>query len=112
MSSRFAIWARTSVFAASGAAGPAPASASTAASGSSRRGNVDTWASSLGRTLVRPRRGARVRVQAASLSAARVVLRVELLHALPRHVRVDLGGREVAVPEQHLHDAQVRAVVQ
>src|SRR5215472_8742932 len=33
-------------------------------------------------------------------SAARVVLRMQLFHALARDVRVDLGGRQVAVPEQ------------
>ena len=37
---------------------------------------------------------------------------VELLQAFARHVRVDLGRRNVTVSEQHLHDPQVGAVVQ
>ena len=45
-------------------------------------------------------------------SAARMMLPVQLLHALARDVRVDLRGREVAVPEQHLHHAQVGSVVE
>ena len=35
-----------------------------------------------------------------------------LLEPLARNVRVDLRGREIAVPEQHLHHTQVRAVIQ
>src|SRR5262245_22044030 len=112
MSRRLAIWVRMSGFAASGAAGAAPASASTAARGSCRRGTIDTRASSLGGPPFDPGGVRRFGSRKASLSAARVMLRVELLHPLPRHVRVDLGGREVAVAEQHLHDAQVRSVVQ
>jgi hypothetical protein len=45
-------------------------------------------------------------------SAARVVLRMQLLQALARHMGVDLRRRQVAVAEQHLHHAQVRTVVQ
>ena len=41
-----------------------------------------------------------------------MMLRVQFLQAFARHMRVDLRGREVAVPEQHLHHAQVRAVIQ
>ena len=37
---------------------------------------------------------------------------VQLLEPLACHVRVDLRGRQVAVAKQHLHHAQVRAVVQ
>src|SRR5215470_14938896 len=49
---------------------------------------------------------------AAPGSAARVMLRVQLFETLARHVRVDLRRREVAVPEQHLHDTQICAMVQ
>src|SRR4029077_21126702 len=42
----------------------------------------------------------------------RVMLGVQLLEPLARHVRVDLCGRKIAVPEQHLHHAQVRAVIE
>src|SRR5580704_10305288 len=45
-------------------------------------------------------------------SAARMVLGVQFLETLARDVRVDLRGRQVAVPEQHLHHAQVRAMVE
>ena len=41
-----------------------------------------------------------------------MVLRVELLQPLARDVRVDRGRRDVGMPEQQLHDAQVRAVVE
>ena len=37
---------------------------------------------------------------------------VQLFHALAGHVRVDLRGRKVGVTEQHLHDAQVGAMIQ
>ena len=37
---------------------------------------------------------------------------VELAEPFARHVRVDLGGRYVAVPEQHLHHPKVGAVIQ
>src|SRR5437764_3628191 len=40
-----------------------------------------------------------------------MVLSVELLQPLARHVRVDLRGRDVGVAEQHLDYPQVRAVV-
>ncbi len=46
------------------------------------------------------------------LSAARMVLRVELFEALARHVRIDGGGGNVRVPQQQLHHAQVGAVVE
>ena len=36
---------------------------------------------------------------------------VQVLHALASYVCIDLCSRHVAVAEQHLHDAQVRAVV-
>ena len=41
-----------------------------------------------------------------------MVLRVQLLQPLARHVRVDLRGRDVRVPSSSLHHAQVGAVVQ
>ena len=40
------------------------------------------------------------------------MLGVQLFETLARHVCVDLCRREVAVPEQHLHDPQIGAVVQ
>src|SRR5580658_2452546 len=45
-------------------------------------------------------------------SAAGVVARMQVLQPLARHVRVDLRRRQIAVAEQHLHDAQVRAVIE
>src|SRR6185312_232649 len=45
-------------------------------------------------------------------SAAWMMLRMQLFHALARHVRVDLRGGEIAVSEQHLHHAQVGAMVE
>ena len=45
-------------------------------------------------------------------SAPRMVLRMQLLEALARDVRVDLGRRDIGVPEQHLHHAQVGAVIE
>src|SRR6516225_5041595 len=45
-------------------------------------------------------------------STAGMMLRVQLFETLARHVRVDLRRRKVTVPEQHLHDAQIGAVVQ
>ena len=44
--------------------------------------------------------------------AARMVLRVQRLQPLARDVGVDRRGRDVGVAEQHLHRAQVGAVVQ
>ena len=41
-----------------------------------------------------------------------MMLRVQLFESLARDVRVDLCRRKVAVPEQHLHDAQIGTVVQ
>src|SRR5580704_13070997 len=43
---------------------------------------------------------------------ARVVLRMQFLQTLAGDVSVDLSRRQVAVPEKHLHHAQIRAVVQ
>jgi len=37
---------------------------------------------------------------------------VQLLQALARHVRVDLRRRYIGVTEEHLHDAQIGAVIQ
>ena len=45
-------------------------------------------------------------------SAARMVQRVQLLQPLARHVGVDRRRRDVGVAEQHLHRAQVGAVVE
>src|SRR4029079_9028243 len=47
----------------------------------------------------------------ASVSATGVVLRVQQLHALARHMGVNLRGRNIGVTKQHLHHAQVGAVV-
>ena len=57
---------------------------------------------------------ARYRVDRAGalISAARMMLRVQFLQALAGHVRIDLGGRQIAVTEQHLHHAQVGAVIE
>ena len=41
-----------------------------------------------------------------------MVARVQFLEALASHVRIDLRGRQIAVAEQHLHHAQVRAVIE
>jgi len=38
--------------------------------------------------------------------------RVQLLQAFPCHVRIDGGGRDVGVPEEQLHDAQIGTVIQ
>src|ERR1700739_4207693 len=45
-------------------------------------------------------------------SATRMVLGVQLLQPLACYVGVDLGGGQIAVTEQHLHHAQVGAVVE
>ena len=37
---------------------------------------------------------------------------MQLLQPFARHVGIDLRGGNVAVPEQHLHHAQVGAMVQ
>jgi len=42
-------------------------------------------------------------MQALSSLAPRVMLSVQFLHPLLGNVRVYLRGREIAVPEQHLH---------
>ena len=47
-----------------------------------------------------------------TISTARVMLGVQLLQALARYLRIDLRGREIDVAEQHLHHAQVGAVIQ
>ena len=47
----------------------------------------------------------------AGVSATGMMLRVQRLQPLARDVRVDLRGRDVRVAEQHLHHAQVGAVV-
>ena len=41
-----------------------------------------------------------------------MMLRVQLLQSLPRDVRVDLGRRNIRVPQEQLHHAQIRAVIQ
>ena len=43
---------------------------------------------------------------------ARMMLRVQPLQPLARHVRVDRRRRDVGVAEQQLHDAQVGAMIQ
>jgi hypothetical protein len=37
--------------------------------------------------------------------------RVQLLHALPRDMGVNLSRRQVTVTQQHLHNAQISAVI-
>ena len=46
------------------------------------------------------------------LSAPWVMQGVQFLHTLAGDVRVDLRRREITVAEEHLHDTQIRAVVQ
>ncbi len=41
-----------------------------------------------------------------------MVLGVQVLQALAGDVRIDLGGRQIAVTQEHLHHAQVRAVIE
>src|SRR5690606_1446989 len=45
-------------------------------------------------------------------STARMVARMQLLQPCTGDVGIDLGGREVAVAQQHLHGAQIGAVVE
>ena len=45
-------------------------------------------------------------------SSARMVPRVQLLQPLARDVRIDRRRRDVGMPEQELHDAQIRAVIE
>jgi hypothetical protein len=47
-----------------------------------------------------------------SLSPARVMFGVQFLQALARHMRINLRGRNIGMPEQELHYAQIRAVIQ
>ena len=44
-------------------------------------------------------------------STSGVMLRMQLLQALPRHMRVNRCGGYVRMPEQHLHCTQVSAVI-
>jgi hypothetical protein len=41
-----------------------------------------------------------------------MVLLVQRLQSLARDVRINLGGRDVGVPQQELDDTQIRPVVQ
>src|SRR5580698_3232377 len=41
-----------------------------------------------------------------------VMRRMQLFETLASHMRVDLRGREVAVTQEHLHDTQIRTVVE
>ena len=45
-------------------------------------------------------------------SAAWMVLRMQRLEPLPRHVGVDGGGRNIGMPQQQLHHTQIRPVVE
>ena len=47
-----------------------------------------------------------------AVSTARVVLRHYALEPLPRHVRVDGGGGNVGMAQQHLHGTQIGPVVE
>lgn len=54
-----------------------------------------------------------VRYFAASTAlAARMMVRMQFLHAFARNVRIDLCSGEIAVAQQHLHDAQICAVIE
>src|ERR1700728_1337963 len=61
---------------------------------------------------LRPSRVVRTGLDRPFGSAARMMARVQFLQALAGHVRIDLRGRQVAVPEQHLHHPQIRPVVE
>ena len=37
---------------------------------------------------------------------------MQLLHAGTGNMRIDLCGRQIAVPQQHLHNAQISAVIE
>jgi len=41
-----------------------------------------------------------------------MVLCVQRLEPRPCHVRIDLGRRDIAVPQQQLNDTQIRAVIE
>ena len=45
-------------------------------------------------------------------SATGVMLSMQFLHSRPRHMRVNLRCRQITVSEQHLHDAQIRTIIQ
>jgi hypothetical protein len=45
-------------------------------------------------------------------SGARMVFVMQLLEPFPGDVGIDLGGRNIGVAQQHLHHAQVRAVIE
>lgn len=41
-----------------------------------------------------------------------MVLSVQRLEPRPCHVRIDLGGRDIAVSQKQLNDSQIRAVIE
>jgi hypothetical protein len=41
-----------------------------------------------------------------------MVCSVQFLQSFPRHMGIYLGGRYVAVPEQHLNHSQVSAMIE
>ena len=41
-----------------------------------------------------------------------MMLRMQLLQPFPRHMGIDLRGRDIRMAQQHLHHAQVGAVVE
>jgi hypothetical protein len=45
-------------------------------------------------------------------STSGMMLRMQLLQALPRHMRVNRGGGDVGVAEHFLHRTLIRAMVQ
>ena len=40
------------------------------------------------------------------------MLRVQLLQTFSRHMSINLGSGDIGVPEQHLHHAQISAVIE
>lgn len=62
--------------------------------------------------VLQQRGGAPIRIPTRVESAARVVLRVQLLHAFSRHMGIDLRRGDVAVAEQHLYHAQIGAMIE
>jgi len=47
-----------------------------------------------------------------AMSRTRLLFGAQLLEALAHYMLVDLPGREITVPEKHLHHAQICAVVE
>ena len=44
--------------------------------------------------------------------SARMMCRMQLFQPLPRHMRINLRSRNICMAQQHLHHAQIRAVIE